>query len=252
MSDYRIGIPSYNRVQELGLKTLKTLSDHSIPIDIIDIFVANEEQYDLYKNEYPNYNIVIGCLGIMNVRNFMFSFYEEGQKVISMDDDIEKIRMKNPREWEKSCFCDDELDLKKELDLCFEQCLKSGRSLWGVYPVENHFFMKNTISYDYKFCGGWMFGVINHKATNVVTIGGDGLEDYERCIRHYLKDNGMIRINYICCKTKYGNPVGGIGKISERNRDVALKKMLVEFPNLFKIKQKKDGPNPVLKDTRYI
>jgi hypothetical protein len=57
---YRIAIPSYNRLEQLGQKTLKTLEFHNIDKSIIDIFVANKEQYDLYKNKYPEYNIIIG------------------------------------------------------------------------------------------------------------------------------------------------------------------------------------------------
>ena len=35
--------------------------------------------------------------------------------------------------------------------------------MWGVYPVDNCLFMKNDISYDYKFIIGHLFGVIIKK-----------------------------------------------------------------------------------------
>tara|TARA_R110000787_G_scaffold21049_5_gene62533 strand:+ start:2584 stop:3354 length:771 start_codon:yes stop_codon:yes gene_type:complete len=252
MNNYRVAIPSLNRVKELGEKTLKTLDKHGISKDIIDIFVANEEQEVMYKEAYPEYNIIRAIIGKRAVSNFIFQeYYDEGQYVLYMDDDIEKIRMKNPRGWERSSFCDDELDLKKELDLAFSECLKSKRNMWGVYPVENHYFMKNQISYDYKFCVGWMWGCINQRSSNLCLIGDGCIEDYERCIRHYLADGGLVRLNHLSCTTKYGNPVGGIGlKPEDREREQSLSELQEHFPGLFRLKMKNGGMNPVLKDSR--
>ena len=63
MNNYRVAIPSLNRVKELGEKTLKTLDKHGISKDIIDIFVANEEQEVMYKEAYPEYNIIRAIIG---------------------------------------------------------------------------------------------------------------------------------------------------------------------------------------------
>ena len=245
---YRIAIPSYNRVEGLGQKTLKTLEKHGIDKSIIDIFVANQEQYDLYKNNYPDYNIIIGEKGIRQIREFIFlKHYNEGDKVISFDDDIELIKMKNPRGWEPPSFANDELDLKKEFNLAFEQCEKSGRHLWGVYPVDNSMFMKNDISYDYKFIIGHMFGIIIKKDLCSHTPDIGARDDYERTIKHYLADGGVVRLNYICCKTKY-IAEGGIG--IDRQGEETLKLLVDTYPGLVSIKMKKAGPNPLLKDKR--
>jgi hypothetical protein len=243
----RFAIPSYNRIKELGEKSLHTLAEHGITPEEIDIFVVKEE-FDAYENEYPEHKFHIGPLGMKNIRNFIFQeFYDEGDKVVSMDDDIDKIRMKNPKGWEASCYEDCELNLRAEIDLAFKECEKSGRHLWGLYPVENHFFMKNDISYDYKFCGGWMWGCIVDKES--LLVGTDQYEDYERCIRHYLKDGGMIRLNYLCCKTKYINE-GGMGK--DRKFEEAQNYLQNNYGDLFYLKKKKGGLNPVLKDLRKI
>jgi len=243
---YRIAIPSYNRVEGLGQKTLKTLEFHNIDKSIIDIFVANQEQYDLYKSKYPDYNIVIGEKGIRQIREFIFlKHYNEGDKVISFDDDIELIKMKNPRGWEPPGFANDELDLKKEFNIAFEECEKSNRHMWGVYPVDNSLFMKNDISYDYKFIIGHLFGVIIKK--ELLSLKLDQYDDYERSIKHYLADDGVVRLNYLCCKTKY-IAEGGIG--IERQGDETLKLLVDTYPGLVSIKMKKAGPNPLLKDKR--
>ena len=243
---FRIAIPSLNRPNEQY--TIATLLRHGIPKSKIDIFVANKEQYELYKDVLPDYNIIIGELGMKEIRMFITNYYPEGSKIVSFDDDIKEIRMKNPREWEESSFCDDELDLEMEIDLAFSECEKSGRHMWGVYPVENHYFMKNQISYDYKFSCGGMFGLIIKR--DLCQLHIDQYEDYERCIRHYLADGGIVRLNYLCLKTpKMGSNEGGM---DTRDFSGDLKKLTDMFPNLFYLKQKKgmENPNPCLKDSR--
>ena len=93
---YRFAIPSYNRYIELGNKTLKTLNHYKIDKDLIDIFVADDTEYNEYKKLYPEYNIIIGRKGMKEIRNFYLSeYYNEGDYIISIDDDIEMIKMKN-------------------------------------------------------------------------------------------------------------------------------------------------------------
>ena len=107
--------------------------------------------------------------------------------------------------------------------------------------------MKNNITYDYKFIIGHFFGIIIKKELCSHTADIGARDDYERSIKHYLSDGGVVRLNYICCKTKY-IAEGGIGV--ERNGAATLKLLVDTYPNLVSIKQKKDGPNPILKDMR--
>ena len=46
MIDYEIAIPSYKRPETIKKKTLKVLEGHNIPPEKINIFVANEEEFD--------------------------------------------------------------------------------------------------------------------------------------------------------------------------------------------------------------
>jgi len=71
---YYVAIPSYDRADSLLTKTLNTLKD--IPSNRIYIFVANESQYHIYKQVIPNYNIVIGKLGITNQRRFIKNYFK--------------------------------------------------------------------------------------------------------------------------------------------------------------------------------
>ena len=247
LKDWRVAIPSLKRVVELGEKSLATLEHHGIPKDKIDIFCIAEE-LEQYRDAYIEYNIIEAPLGMKEVRNFIFQeYYNEGDWVVSMDDDILKMVMKNPNGWEKG-YMTDKIDLNKEINLAFNECVRSSRSLWGLYPVDNPFFMKNDITYDYKFCNGGMWGTIVNK--NLLKLGTDQYEDYERCIRHYVEEGGMVRLNYLHAKTPYepAKCVGGMGPT--RKYEEARDYLTEHYPKLFGIKQKKSGPNPFLKDYR--
>jgi len=90
--DYKIAIPSYLRHKELKNKTLNTLKNNNINPDKIYIFVANENEYNIYKNylDENTYNkIIIGELGIRNQRIFISKYFNENEFIVSCDDDIE-------------------------------------------------------------------------------------------------------------------------------------------------------------------
>ena len=247
MTDYRIAIPSYNRVDELGNKTLTLLEKHGFEKDIIDIFVANQEEYDKYKEKYKEYNIVIGEKGIREIREFvLLNYYKENQAIVFIDDDIEHIFKKDPNE--KNKFLDLQVDLKKEIDVAFIECKERKLSLWGIYPLKNPFFMKNNITYDYKFIIGHFFGCVIKKDLCKLSENIGGKDDYERSILHYMKEGGMVRINYLCAKTKYLAP-GGIGVVRDQSENAKL--LMDKYPGLLSLRIKKTGaPNPILRDTR--
>ena len=245
--NYRICIPSYKRHKELGEKTLKTLEKFKIDKSIIDIFVANQEEYDLYKPLYPEYNIIIGIKGLLEIRNFITDYYEEGQYILSFDDDITDIKMKNPKEWEKSCLC--EIDnLHQEIELGFKECIDNNTILWGIFPCDNHMMMKNKISTHLLFCGGWMWGCIIDK--ECLKINLKEYDDYERTIKVFKKYDKVIRLNYLCCKTKYNKNKGGAcGPDRVERCKISIQELVNMYPDYVKLIDKKasiTGQNPRL------
>jgi len=244
----RIAIPSYKRHKYLGDKTLKTLHSFGYEIKDIDIFVGNDEEYELYKSEYPEYNIIVGVVGMRQIREFIFNYYDEGTHVLSLDDDIIDIKMKNPNEDEKSCLV--KLDnLKEIINKGFEQCVENNTILWGIYPCDNHGFMKNNITTHLAFCVGWMWGCIIDKECLKLNISQ--YEDYERTIKVFKKYGKVIRLNNICAKTKYNNNIGGMcddNRINIMKRDLEILKEL--YSDYIIIKNKKSsiiGVNPQIK-----
>jgi len=254
--DYVVAIPSYKRHDTLKKKTLSVLKDYRIPKQQIYVFVANKPEYDLYKNTLdPNTygKLVVGKPGIKEIRNFMSNYFNEEQKIVYMDDDIGKIwQCKNDVEpYDKANNkVYKMLSLKKFFDQAFRLSGKTGFHNWGVYPRDNPYFMKptnrknplnNYVSQDLKFLIGFMTGVINNKEAELRTIGDK--EDYERTIKYYLKDGGVLRFNNVSCYTRCYKVAGGIQatrKIEDSNKNANI--LIKKYPNLVSVNNGRKSP----------
>ena len=254
--DYILAIPSYKRHETLKKKTLRVLKEYNIPKQKIYVFVANQSEYDLYnetldKNSYNK--LVVGKPGIKEIRNFMSNYFNEGQKIVYMDDDIGKVwQCKNDVEPydKKNNKVYKMVSLKKFFDQAFKLSEKTGFHNWGVYPRDNPYFMKptnkrnplnNYVSQDLKFLIGFMTGVINNREAELRTIGDK--EDYERTIKYYLKDGGVLRFNNVSCYTRCYKVAGGIQatrKIEDSNKNANI--LIKRYPNLVSVNNGRNSP----------
>ena len=94
INTYIIVIPSYNRADIIKVKTLALLHRHNISTNKINIFVANQLEYDIYYENIPAYlynKIIIGVIGLKNQRNYIMNYYPEGMHIVQMDDDLDSI-----------------------------------------------------------------------------------------------------------------------------------------------------------------
>jgi hypothetical protein len=245
LDEYVVAIPSYKRVETLKNKTLAVLKHYKIDPKKIHIFVADKEQKKVYEdalNPKDYYKIIVGKPGIKNIRNFMPNYFPEGQYIFYMDDDIYKIYdTVNPTNDPKNKKGNKQIPLKslKELiDTAFKLSKDTKITNWGVYPVNNPFFMKprtrdmrDYIGTNLCYIIGFMTGVINNRKAEVRTI--DDKEDYERSIKYYLKDNGLLRFNNITCYTKCYKEPGGmqVERTKQRIHDSAIY-LTKQYPEL--------------------
>ena len=104
MTDYKIVIPSFKRHDIICSRTIQMLMEYKIPMDKVYVFVVKEEFND-YKKVLPNLcNIVIGVQGINKQRDFIGSYFEDGQPLLSLDDDIvslDQLDTENPTKTHK-------------------------------------------------------------------------------------------------------------------------------------------------------
>ena len=247
-SDYVIAIPSYKRVKTLRDKTLTLLQKYKIDPKKIYIFVANKDEEKNYKEGLPKYykEIVVGKPGIKNIRNFMPKYFPEGKKIFYMDDDCyslhecviktknksqsktksnKSLKKSKSKKKSKSSISlkrdksNQKLRPLKNLDefikTGFHDLSISGMNLFGIYPVDNAFFMRptdnrgkshltNRITYIIGYCAG----AINTRVCEIRTV--DDKEDFERSIKYYLHDGGVLRYNNITAKTRCYKEPGGM------------------------------------------
>lgn len=234
---YVIAIPTYNRENTIVSKTLKTLKDGGIDPTKIYIFVADTEQLNKYgfvPKELYN-EIVVGVLGICEQRKFIANYFPENQYIVSVDDDVDELLM----------LKDDELIKVENLDEFFMDAYKLMEKeklfIWGVYPVNNAFFMKDKITTDLKFIVGVLFGFINRKLKTLEPSPEIQVkEDYELSILYYKLDGGVIRYNNVTAKTKY-YAIGGCGKDRLERNEISAKFLQQKYPDLVSIFHRKNG-----------
>lgn len=239
MVNYVVAIPTYNRVEEVTNKTLKTLKDGGVSKNKIYLFVANKQQYELYGNNVPKnlYNeIIIGKKGITNQRIFISQYFKEGQYVISMDDDIEEFETLSKSE---------KLIKLKDIDKFFIDAYKLMKKeklfIWGIYPVRNPFFMYNQTTFDLRFIIGVTFGfIVRHNSRLKMSTNAETKEDYEQTILYYKMDGGVIRFNNITTKTKFNAP-GGLGTDRYERNKKAAEYLVKKYPDLVVRNDRKNG-----------
>ena len=243
--DYTIVIPSYKRQKVLQEKTLATLHKYKIPKDKIYVFVANKEEYDIYKAalDPSTYgHLIIGVPGLSAVRNFISNYFPKGKKLVNCDDDLRgfiEFDVKKKRH-EKEL-----VDLKGVIERGFKECAVKGANLWGLYPSANGYFMKDTVSYDLKHIIGNFFGYINFKNERHLTVTSGSKEDYERSLIFFKEDGVLVRLNFVAAKTAIYTTPGGLqdGKrLQKAHKDV--KGLMKKYPSFVFMNTRRKSPFP--------
>jgi hypothetical protein len=197
----KIVIPSYNRSETIMKNTIKILIDNQIPLNLVYLFLANEEQKELYKVP-DEINVVVAVKGFINVRNFIIDYFEDNEILIWIFDDIQKVTLKNGT-------------LMEIFNRCAITLEQSPYYLMGLPPTFNSFFNKN----DGIREGGLLFAYGSFYLTkNDKTIKPDLLcvEDYQRTLINFIKYGKVLRCSDILFKsTLYSK--GGITDSQERD-----------------------------------
>jgi cellulose synthase/poly-beta-1,6-N-acetylglucosamine synthase-like glycosyltransferase len=254
--DYIVVIPSYKRENTIQTKTLATLKHYKIPANKITIFVANDEQYETYKQSIPKseYNeLIIGVPGLAPVRNFILDKYPIGTKIVMIDDDVTGFVERTDNGKLRPLQ-----SLVEVINTGFTSAEKEGASLWGVYPVANGFFMKPSVSNDLKFIIGSFWGIINPGATKKdgIELPMSEKEDYIRSLMCFDRDGTVVRINYVSPKTAYYKEPGGMQTDPKRleNQKKAVEYIMETWPDKVMVnnRRKSDYPEILLRRMKKI
>jgi len=250
--NYKIAIPSYKREKILEEKTLSLLKKHKIPKEKIYIFVANEEQKELYvKSLSPYYKeIIVGEVGMKEIRNFITNYFDEGEYIMNFDDDLkdfeELIKDKEKgKEFSRKTHSRKLENLEEFILRGFKKLEDTSLQLFGVYPASNPFFMKTTETTRLEFCVGSCWGHINDKEF-ILSI--DNKEDFERTLLSYNKYGGVVRFNHISPITKYYKEEGGMNDNRTYEDDFKSCEFLCnKYPTLVKMTRTRKSGMPMIR-----
>ena len=217
--EYKIVIPTYDRFDRF--ETLAFLEKNNVPREIIYIFVASEDEKEKYINSFCKYNFIVGVLGLVEQRNFITNYFEEGEILISMDDDIEDLIHK------------DDKPFSEWIQECVEYIKNNEIGILGINPSVNPFYFeqrKNGTSFkkgNYSIVGCFQI-LINNKDLLLSLIA---IEDWERSILYAEKYGSTGRYNDILIKTKYFHKKGGLSsQRTKYNYLNSMNKLICRYP----------------------
>ena len=219
----------------LGKKTLKFLRESGAPKPTI--YVGDAEDLKAYRNLYPDLEILVAPKGIAATRNYIQDTQPLGKKIVFIDDDIEEVvhlELKNPLPLKQKKYKVRDFNaLVQEGFRCAE---RAGTTFWGVQPTDNILNMKPSIRRNLCYINGSLFGVINSR----VSVKEDHGEDFERCLRYWVKENCLCRLEFVGLLTKYLKNPGGLQETrNEMMTTESIHRIQEEFSTLCKTRKKK-------------
>jgi hypothetical protein len=215
--NFKIAIRSYNRPKKFFENTYSTLSKlEGIDISKIYVFVASEEQKDLYSVYLPEeVNIIIGIKGVSQINTFMASYFEEGENVLYADDDIRSFKVLNREDVRFYVSTEGVISL---FDEAFN---KLDDEVWAFTTniVSNAFFCmgKSFAELRIGHLQGGIYGVKHKKY--LIETKLDHLDDVERTLKLFENKKYILFLNSINIDVDYGKMEGGMQDTRKENKD---------------------------------
>ena len=208
-SDYAVAIPSRARANTLVGCTLPTLIAGGVRPQDITVWVTEDEveAYEAVVGEaFPRVTVQShgGAPGMGNARNAIVRQYVPGTRLVQVDDDIRSI---DARLDSKTLIAVEDID--GLFRRAFAAAAQQGVSLWGIYPVRNPYFMKPRLFVGLTYVIGCLFGmtVTGDPEEQVIT---DDKEDYERSLRHFIRDGAVARLENVTVTSRFYTEPGGM------------------------------------------
>lgn len=157
------------------------------------------------------HKIVVGKKGISHQRNFIIDYFDEGQHIVFIDDDVSNVRVKRKGK------VSDLTELDYFIKNAFKSLKDEKKFLWTTKNMYNPFYKK--IMKDYAVVGfaefsGDFLGIINRKSMKIkYTLEEGENEQLELLFMYHKKDAGVIRYDNVIIISAKLTPGG---KIDER------------------------------------
>lgn len=229
-------IPTYNRYSLVREKTIPQLNRLGVSNSQIKVFVASEQEADLYQKALSqDIEIIVGIKGIGKQRVFINGYFPAGERIVSLDDDVSIVQKVDKRVKPL------EIPLPVLADRAFELCDETATRFWGISISTNGFFLKHETVVGLRNCLGSLFGEYAGEIKCQSSL--DCCEDTEKCILHYINHGGIVRLNDVAAENEYysdGGVNGFYGGKENRINDyeINLNALIQKYPNLVAVKTK--------------
>tara|TARA_R110000868_G_scaffold24550_3_gene96783 strand:- start:35 stop:766 length:732 start_codon:yes stop_codon:yes gene_type:complete len=227
-------IPSFQRPTIFKEQTLAFLKKHNV--DEKDIYLVLRED-DPYLNDYldraSNINVLITDVkGIGKTHNYITDYFDEDSFLIEIDDDLIDL-FDNERKPVESFLTVVE-DMKSLMN-------DEGISYGGTYQVVNPMFMSGCMQYTTDL--RYMLGCLRFRfVRKELFLETNYAEDFENCIKHFIRDGAILKNNWVAPKTKNYQD-GGCKSDGRQNDTEKSDKVFLstKYPEYCKIFQRKSG-----------
>ena len=228
-------IPSFKRSEQIKNKSLRYLQTHNVPKQSIYIFTrVDDDQLSSYvklRDEGYNVIVLIDVVGIGKTHNAITQHFDENEFIVEIDDDMIDL-------------VDTERKSVDFLETCNEmkkQMIEAKASYGGTYQCDNNMFMSKCNNYTFDL--RYMLGCLRFRFIRKdIVLQTNYAEDFENCILHYIRDNVIVKNNWIAPKTKNYNEGGCDGDGRNLDTEKIDKEYLANnYPNHCKIFQRKNG-----------
>lgn len=216
----KIAIPTYNRPE---LKSLE-LAESIVGKENVYVFFHNEEDRAKYTKPITNAVITNKPKGIGRQRNAILDYFEDGEWIIMMDDDLSEIYKLKMGKLAALTPEEARAEFQKNIDICDQ----NNCYLWGVYPCANAFFMNNRIT-NKAFIIGWIMGVKINMLRFDETFPTK--EDFDYALQNMLTYKKVARFDYLTCNAKF-KAKGGLDYVyGSEKEQIACEMLLHKWGN---------------------
>jgi len=224
MEDIKYVVKSHQRVDRFRLKTYnEIILKYNFDLKNTFVFVSTEKDYILYKEHYPEINIVQGPKGVAAIDNFITDYFPNGQKLIYMNDDVSGIYGVDNNLKKYKISLD---ELNNLINKAFDIMVHNDISYGGLYPVLNTLFMSggNDIKFDFGLIMDPFSFIINNK--NIIISISDK-SDFEKSILHFKDKGALLRFNRYSLNVEYYGKKGGF-QGRDKTSEIKTANQLVE------------------------
>ena len=197
-----MAIPSYQRSE--AQVTLKYLCGIGIPKERIYVFVQTEHDYKKYQKYEDRCSVIFAPAdGVAKARNNILRYFKGQQDILMLDDDVSYLGRLHV---DKIAPIKKAEEFDETIGKCFEQTRRFMAPMFGVYPVNNAFFMQRSIST--KVTVNTVVGFLRGQ---ILTFNEtfSAKEDIELCARVLHEGKSILRYNFLSVNAKHRTNVGG-------------------------------------------